>query len=205
MLNAAAQRILPDKSARRGVELERAAPELLEWLERSIAGERAQAQTLRLNDRDLRPKPQLLGTSRPNGALIYLHDEQALLRQAHEVNLASLGRLSASLAHNIRNPLSAVTHASQLLAESAGLAPEDQKLIAIIRRNAQRLDETVNSVLELSNRHRAELRRIEFKRWLQEACDEYRELHALSCEELALDLPTDSCWADAAPAICAKS
>lgn len=197
MLNAAAQRILPDKAARRGVELVRVAPELLDWLERSIAGEPAQGQTLRLNDRDLRPTLQRLGTGRPNGALIYLHDEQALLRQAQEVNLASLGRLSASVAHNIRNPLSAVTHASQLLAESASLEPEDQKLIAIIRRNAQRLDEIVNSVLELSHRHCAELRRIAVNSWLQEACEEYRELHALSCEELALDLPTETYWVDA--------
>ncbi len=199
MLNAAAHRILPDTRARHGVELGRASPALLDWFERSLAGGPAHGQTLHLNHRDLRPTLQLLGTNRANGALIYLRDEQELLRQAQEVNLASLGRLSASVAHNIRNPLSAVTHASQLLAESTELGPEDQKLLTIIRRNAQRLDEIVNSVLELSHRHCAELCRVALNSWLEEACEEYREHHHLSHQELALNLPKQACWVDADP------
>lgn len=199
LLNAAAQRLLNDARTRRGVELEQVAPALLDWFERSLAGESVQGQSLHLNDRDLRPALQLLGSNRPNGALIYLHDEQELRRQAQEVNLASLGRLSASVAHNIRNPLSAVTHASQLLAESTELGAEDQKLLEIIRRNAQRLDEIVNSVLELSHRHRAELRRIELNSWLEEACDEYREHHQLSSQELVLQLPEAACYIAADP------
>ena len=45
------------------------------------------------------------------------------MRQAQEIKLASLGRLTASIAHNIRNPLSSVTHAAQLLAESDARLP----------------------------------------------------------------------------------
>jgi two-component system sensor histidine kinase PilS (NtrC family) len=199
LLNAAAQRLLNDPRARRGVELKRVAPELLDWFQRVLAGEAVHGLSLRLNQRDLRPTLQLLGVNRPNGALIYLRDEQELLRQAQEVNLASLGRLSASIAHNIRNPLSAVTHASQLLAESARLGAEDRQLLEIIRRNARRLDEIVNSVLELSHRHRAELRRIALNGWLQDACDEYCGQHQLSRQELSLQLPKETCWVDADP------
>ncbi len=197
MLNAAAQRLLPAASAQRGAELGCVAPELLDWLKDSLSGVPARGRTLQLHHRNLRPTLQLLGSSRANGALIYLRDEQELLRQAQEVNLASVGRLSASVAHNIRNPLSAVTHASQLLAESTDLGPEDRSLLTIIQRNAQRIDEIVDSVLELSHRHRAELRRVLLNSWLEEACDEYREHHRLSHEELVLRLPKDSCWVDA--------
>ncbi|MBK1617557.1 hypothetical protein CKO42_03630 [Lamprobacter modestohalophilus] len=199
LLNAAAQRLLNDPRAQRGVELKQVAPALFDWFARSLAGGPGYGLSLRLNQRDLRPALQLLGVNRPHGALIYLHDEQELLRQAQEVNLASLGRLSASIAHNIRNPLSAVTHASQLLAESPQLGAEDQKLLDIIRRNASRLDEIVNSVLELSHRHRAELSRIALDRWLEEACDEYRDQHQLTPQELSLGLPKPACWVESDP------
>ncbi|MEA3639990.1 MAG: ATP-binding protein [Lamprobacter sp.] len=199
LLNAAAQRMLHDVRARPGVELKRVAPRLFNWFERSLAGETVYGLSLRLWQRDLRPSLQLLGVNRPHGALIYLQDEQELLRQAQEVNLASLGRLSASIAHNIRNPLSAVTHASQLLAESPHLGAEDQTLLEIIRRNADRLDEIVNSVLELSHRHRAELRRILLNHWLAQACDEYREQHQLSDQALTFALPEVDCWVKADP------
>lgn len=197
LLNAAAQRLLNSPQARRGAELKVAAPPLFDWLRRSLGGEPSQG--LRLHQRDLRPELQLLGTNRPNGALIYLHDEQALLRQAQEAHLASLGRLSASVAHNIRNPLSAVTHASQLLAESAPLDAEDRRLLEIIRRNAGRIDEIVNSVLELSHRHRAELRQIALNRWLEDTCGEYREQHQLSCQELAIETIGETTEAPDAP------
>lgn len=189
LLNTAAQRLLGGAHRYRGAELGRAAPQLLAWLERGIAGEPVAGMVIRLNDHSLRPSLQLLGQHRPHGALIYLRDEQEMLRQAQDMNLASVGRLSASIAHNIRNPLAAISHAGQLLAESQHLDTEDQHLLAIIRRNARRLDETVASVLELANRHRAEPSRIELNRWLEDFCREYRETHALAPRALRLKLP----------------
>ncbi len=211
LLNAAARRLLagsgakarpgpePEPEPRPGEALARVAPALLDWLDRAITSTSPKKGTLELNGRGLRPELHLLGESRPTGALIYLRDEQELLRQAQEVNLASLGRLSASVAHNIRNPLAAVAHASQLLAESSRLEPQDQQLLAIIRRNAQRLDETVNSVLELSHRHRAEPRQIDLRPWLIEVCRDYRDSHQLADQVLELALPEAETLVEADP------
>lgn len=189
LLNATAQAHLAGTHWRRGMALGRVAPALLDWLERRIAGEPIADASIPLNGRNLQPSLHLLGQNRPHGMLIYLRDEQETLRQAQEMNLASIGRLSASVAHNIRNPLAAIAHASQLLNESAQLDSEDQHLLAIIRRNAQRLEEIVASVLELAHRHRAEPRPILLNDWLEVFCRDYRELHALPPPELALELP----------------
>ena len=189
LFNTAAQRLLSGGHWRRGLDLRRAAPDLASWFEQAIADESATDSTIRLEHQGVHPSLQLLGLSRSNGALIYLRDEQEALRQAQAINLASLGQLSASLAHNIRNPLAAVMHGSQLLAESPRLDAEDQRLLAIISRNAGRIDEIVDSVLDLSNRHRAEPLQLELTTWLEEVCGEYREIHALAQQALELRLP----------------
>lgn len=199
LLNAAAQRLLNDAHAKRGKALARVAPALLDWLDAAIAGESEKQPSIELHGRNLRLALHLLGEARTTGALIYLRDEQELLRQAQEVNLASLGRLSASVAHNIRNPLAAVAHASQLLAESNHLDAQDQQLLAIIQRNAQRLDEIVDSVLELSNRHRAEPQPIPLQEWLKEVCRDYRDSHQLPDRALELDLPRTDALVEADP------
>ena len=63
-----------------------------------------------------------------------------------------MGRLTASIAHEIRNPLSSINHASQLLAEGGELAPAETRLTEIIRTNASRVDDIIESVLQLSRR-----------------------------------------------------
>ncbi|MDW8478975.1 MAG: ATP-binding protein [Xanthomonadales bacterium] len=62
----------------------------------------------------------------PEGGLhaIFLEDQSQLARRAQELTLSSLGRLAASIAHEIRNPLAAISHAAQLLAESAAALGE---------------------------------------------------------------------------------
>ena len=62
--------------------------------------------------------------------------------------LAALGRLSASIAHEIRNPIGAMSHAGQLLAESPGFGPEERRLTDIIRNNSERVSTIVNNVLQ---------------------------------------------------------
>jgi two-component system sensor histidine kinase PilS (NtrC family) len=188
LFNATAQRLLGGGHWRSGHTLRRAAPVLEPWLEQALVGEPGSNTLLRIRDQGIQVSLHLLGNQRSNGALIYLRDERDAMREAQDVNLASLGRLSASLAHNIRNPLAAVTHGSQLLAESPRLDADDQRLLTIVRRNARRLDEIVGSVLDLSNRHRAEPTRLELGQWLQEVCGEYRDAHSLSDEAFALSL-----------------
>ncbi|HEY5644315.1 MAG TPA: histidine kinase dimerization/phospho-acceptor domain-containing protein, partial [Pseudomonadales bacterium] len=63
---------------------------------------------------------------------IFLEDTSEIQQQAQQLKLAALGRLSASIAHEIRNPLAAVNHAAQLLSESENLDKGDARLTDII-------------------------------------------------------------------------
>jgi len=73
-------------------------------------------------------------------------------QQAQQLKLAALGRLSASIAHEIRNPLGAISHAAQLLRESEELSRGDRRLSEIIRDHCKRMNGVVENVLETSRR-----------------------------------------------------
>jgi len=122
-----------------------------------------------------------------------------LIREAQQIKLASLGRLTASIAHNIRNPLSAVSHAGKLLAESPAMSAEDQRLLDIIRRNAGRIDDIVESVLQLSRRNRAAPRIIELRHWLEEFCNDLGDTKGLTAERLRLLSPDSGVDVNADP------
>lgn len=85
--------------------------------------------------------------------LIFLEDAERQSEQAHNLKLAALGRLSAGIAHEIRNPLSAITQATQLLAESEELTAADHKLLDIVGRHSHRIDAIVGDVMGLSRRN----------------------------------------------------
>ena len=108
------------------------------------------------------------------------------------VDELSVEQLTAGIAHNIRNPLSAVKHASQLLAESPDLGEEDQHLLNIIQRNSGRIDGIVESILQLSRGHPPEFQTIDLALWLKELHAELRESRQLPHERLQLDIATDT-------------
>jgi two-component system, NtrC family, sensor histidine kinase PilS len=83
---------------------------------------------------------------------IFLEDTSEIQQQAQQLKLASLGRLSASIAHEIRNPLGAISHAAQLLRESQGLDKGDRRLTEIIHSHCQRMNGVVENVLQSSRR-----------------------------------------------------
>jgi two-component system sensor histidine kinase PilS (NtrC family) len=88
-------------------------------------------------------------------ALIYLEDMERVQSQAQQLKLAALGRLTANMAHEIRNPLAAISHAAELLAEEDA-DPLRQRLARIIHDNTRRLNRLVTEVLELGRRDRAQ-------------------------------------------------
>ena len=96
-----------------------------------------------------------------------------LAERAQTTKLASLGRLSASIAHEIRNPIGAMSHAGQLLAESPVIGQPEKRLTDIIRVNSSRVSQIVDSMLTLSRRDKTEPERIRLAEWLDQFSREF--------------------------------
>jgi len=111
-------------------------------------------------------------------ALILVEDYTPVTQYAQSLKLNSLGRLTASIAHEIRNPLGAISHAAQLLRESTDLAPSDIRMAEIIQHHCERVNQTVESVMQISRREPPKPQYLMLSSWLTEFVREY--LHALN-------------------------
>ena len=118
-----------------------------------------------------------LGNNENARRLVFVEDTEIAHEQARAMTLAALGRLTAGIAHQIRNPLSAISQANQLLAEDGILDGEQQHLSRIIANQSARLAGMVDSILKLSRREAAEPAHIELKSWLDEFVQDYGERH----------------------------
>lgn len=87
-----------------------------------------------------------------NGAVIFLEDMSRLEAQLQQLKLAALGRLTANIAHEIRNPLSAINHATELLQENNNVSSSDTRLMHIISDNTRRLNKIVQDILQLNRK-----------------------------------------------------
>jgi two-component system sensor histidine kinase PilS (NtrC family) len=114
-----------------------------------------------------------LGGGRLGGVVIFLEDTSLIAERVQQAKLAALGRLSASIAHEIRNPIGAMSHAGQLLAESPSVEPNDLRLTDIIRVNARRVSQIVESVLALSRREKTHPERLPLNPWLEDFAREF--------------------------------
>jgi two-component system sensor histidine kinase PilS (NtrC family) len=109
-----------------------------------------------------------------------------IAERVQQTKLAALGRLSASIAHEIRNPLGALSHAGQLLAESASIAPDDRRLTDIIRVNSRRVSQIVDSVLALSKRDKTQPERLRLKAWAHDFASEFTHTQELYEDAVAV-------------------
>jgi two-component system sensor histidine kinase PilS (NtrC family) len=98
--------------------------------------------------------------------MIIIEDSLLYNQRLQQGKLASLGRLTASIAHEIRNPLSAINHAGQLLSENADLPPEDLRLTHIIQTNTARVNHIIEDILQLSRRKDSRRQKLELNVWL---------------------------------------
>ena len=89
------------------------------------------------------------------GAVVFLEDMQRVQAQAQQIKLAALGRLTANIAHEVRNPLTAISYATELLQEGVH-DPAQARLFQIIMDNATRLNHIVQDVMQLNQRDRVQ-------------------------------------------------
>ena len=178
LINESAAQMLGDRSAYPGALLGEASPRLLyllaTWRQGGAAGADS-PPTFAAADgaRVIQPHFAPLGDSAPAPILVFLEDTSLIAAKVQQSKLAALGRLSASIAHEIRNPVGAMSHAGQLLAESANLAGEDKRLTEIICSNAARVSDIINNVLRLSRREEARLERLSLGDWIADFRDEF--------------------------------
>ena len=112
--------------------------------------------------------------------LIFLEDTADLRQRAQQLKLASLGRLAASIAHEVRNPLGAINHAGQLLKESSRLNEEDKRLTEIINDHSLRVNSIIENVLSISRRDHPATEQFELNAWLSNFLREFSSRYELT-------------------------
>jgi len=139
----------------------------------------------------LRVRLVRIGTGLNGGTLIYLEDLGRAQTEAQQMKLAAMGRLTASIAHEVRNPLSAINQAAQLLEEDGAVAPEGTRLLGMIRNNAKRIDRIVGEVLQLNRRDRQQPETVPFAEFMRGIVDEIVQAENMPPGGVIQQIPDD--------------
>lgn len=123
--------------------------------------------------------------------LVFIDDMSKVTQQAQQMKLASLGRLTAGIAHEIRNPLGAISHAAQLMEESPSLDEGDKRMLDIIRRHSRRVNGIIENVLDLSRRKAANAELVDIPVWLQEFRRDFLQTQDDQSEPVRVDVVID--------------
>jgi len=178
LINESAAEILGDEHAVPGALTGEVSPRLLyslsTWRNADRDGSEPSSFVAADGARVIQPHFAPLGAS-PGPTLIFLEDTSLMAERVQQGKLAALGRLSASIAHEIRNPVGAMSHAGQLLAESPNIGPDERRLTDIIRGNSERVSTIINNVLQLSRREATKPSRLMLGDWMEEFFDEFCE------------------------------
>ena len=169
----------------KGLHLPQVAPELARRLQQWRNGWQNDESPLQLSPDQPEVQPRfarlLVGSEL---SLVFLDDATVVSRRAESLTLSALGRFSASLAHEIRNPLAAINYAVQLLEESRSIIDGDRRLLQIIHQQCQRTNGIVESVLGLARRERASPEHVELNNFAQRFVDEYRQSMSIETDSL---------------------
>ncbi|WP_153242665.1 sensor histidine kinase [Frateuria defendens] len=184
-INESAWMLLGNPSAEQR-DLGRLAPELSRRLYHWMTSGKLDETATQLADGvpEVVPRFTRLAPNDDSLVLIFLDDTSLLSRRAEELTLSSLGRLSASIAHEIRNPLAAIRYSAQLLAESHELSPTDQRMVEIINNHCGRLNEIIENILQLSRRERSRPETLDLGHWASGFVEDYKLGNDLGIDSL---------------------
>jgi two-component system, NtrC family, sensor histidine kinase PilS len=178
--------LLLDAEALIGMECARIAPELdaawRAWREQGVWNAPAD---IYVRGRDLRVRLAEPGRAE-EFTVLFVEDMSRSREQARQLKLAALGRLTANIAHEIRNPLSAISHAVDLLEDERG-QDDRERLGRIIRDNTRRLDRLVSDVMQLNRRDRISAERIDLRAWLPAFVEDFAANESVPSQRFALD------------------
>jgi two-component system sensor histidine kinase PilS (NtrC family) len=176
LINESAAEILGDNHAVPGALVGEVSPRLLyslsTWRQREIDENSPSSFVAADGARVIQPHFAPLGAE-PGPTLIFLEDTSVMAERVQQSKLAALGRLSASIAHEIRNPVGAMSHAGQLLSESPQIGPDERRLTDIIQSNSERVSTIINNVLQLSKREATKTTRLLLGDWLEDFLEEF--------------------------------
>ena len=175
MSNPSAALMLGSKGAV-GSNLARWQPELHQRLRHWLQNPTLLPQTLQPapGGPSLQPSFVDLPHGKKRHTLVFLDDISQIAQQAQHLKLVSLGRLTASIAHEIRNPLGAISHAAQLLLESEELNTPDRRLTQIVQDQSRRMNLIIENILQLSRRRPAEPKLLDLSGWLLNYVRDFR-------------------------------
>ncbi len=139
----------------------------------------------------LRVRLVRIGSGLNGGTLIYLEDLGRAQNEAQQMKLAALGRLTASIAHEVRNPLSAINQAAQLLEEDGAGPPAGARLLGMIRNNAKRIDRIVGVVLQLNRRDRQQPEIVALGEFMHSLLDEIVQAENVPPSSVVILIPGD--------------
>ncbi len=137
---------------------------------------------------NITPRFARLSQEENPATLIFLEDTSAMAQRAQQLQLASLGRLTASIAHEIRNPLGAISHAGQLLAESPNVDQHDNRLTRIITEQSRRMNTIIESVMQLGRRSSTRPELIQLKPFLQRFLQDFLTAHRVPAQDVELGI-----------------
>jgi two-component system sensor histidine kinase PilS (NtrC family) len=190
LINESAAEILGDTHAVPGALVGEVSPRLLyslsTWRQLGQREDSPSSFVAADGARLVQPHFAPLDGTAPGPTLIFLEDTSLMAERVQQSKLAALGRLSASIAHEIRNPVGAMSHAGQLLAESPNLSSDDRRLTDIIQNNSERVSTILNNVLQLSRREATKPTRLSLGDWLDEFLPEFSQTMQVPVEQIGV-------------------
>ena len=125
--------------------------------------------------------------------VVFLEDVRNVQARSRQEKLAAMGRVSAGIAHEIRNPLAAIAQANALLAEDA-TDPTQRQLMRMVTENVERLKRIVDDVMEVAPGHAQDVGSIDATAQLAAVCSEWAQAAGVQLGEqsvLKIELPAE--------------
>ncbi|NOU41171.1 MAG: sensor histidine kinase [Methylotenera sp.] len=180
------------KNSHQPLQLDESTPEIARAFSDWVNSENAMTNSIiSINNRELKLRFEPINhDNRQLGAVIFIQDWSQIQSVAQQAKLAALGRLTANIAHEIRNPLSAISHANQLLQEEENITPPNMRMLQIIADNIGRIDQIIKDVLELNRRDRTHQENIALNPFLTDFYHQFCAVEKVPASNFKLTLFT---------------